>query len=180
MKRMREIMTGDPGTHPYSSVWWQWPTLYRPVWYEFQIPGGDASSWSDTVTAYGVVSLPNPLATAIGEVAVLALLLRWARTRDWRALVVVSAFFSQYLPWIINPKGLEFQYYFFPSLVCIGPALAVALAGMSGERGRRTLVVASLVGSAAFFVFFLPVLNAAIGDLSPTTFERRIWFDSWR
>ena len=39
----------------------------------------------------------------------LVCLWRWLVRRELGAAIVVVAFFSQYLPWIVNPKGLEFS-----------------------------------------------------------------------
>ena len=178
--RMKEIMSGDAGTHPYSSVWWQWPAMIRPVWYYFQIPGGDAATWSADMPAAGVVSLPNPIETALGEVAILFALGRWMLRRHLGSLLVATCFFAQYLPWIINPKGLEFSFYFFPSLLAVGPALTLAFLALEPAQVRRTAAAATFVASLAAFVFFLPVFNAAIGHISPAAFDARMWLSTWR
>jgi len=178
--RMREIMSGDAGTHPYSSVWWQWPALIRPVWYLFTIPGGDAATWGPEHPAFAVVGLPNPIATVFGEGCVLYLLGRWMSTRDRAAMLVWVAFFSQYLPWMINPKGLEFAFYFFPSLVAVGPAITIALNDVPTRAARLLLMAVVALVCGAAFVFFLPLLNGAIGGVTPEMFDRRIWLPSWR
>ena len=178
--RMKEIMSGDAGTHPYSSVWWQWPAMIRPVWYYFKIPGGDAATWSVATPAAGVVAQPNPITTAMGEVAILFALGRWLIRRHLGSLLVATCFFAQFLPWIINPKGLEFSFYFFPSLLAVGPALAIAFQAIDHLALRRTVAALTLLASLAGFVFFLPILNAAIGHVSPVEFDARMWLPSWR
>ena len=178
--RMHDILSGDPGTHPYSSPWWKWPALIRPVWYYFNIPGGDAETWSATLPAFGVVALPNPFLTLAGEMTIALALTQWATTRSLNALLVAIAFFSQYLPWIIDPKGLEFSFYFFPSLLALPPALAVACAGIERPAPRRAMAGILLLGGAGCFVFFLPMLTAAIGNLTPDAFAARMWLPTWR
>jgi dolichyl-phosphate-mannose-protein mannosyltransferase len=178
--RMREILTGDPGTHPYSSPWWRWPLLLRPVWYYFKIPGGDADTWSDDFPAVGVMGLPNPPLTWLGEIAIFVALVRWMRTRDLACLMVATAFFAQFLPWIIDPKGLEFSFYFFPSLLAIPAAFAVLFAAIPMRALSLGLAGALLLVSLVAFIFFLPFLSAAIGGLTPSVFEARIWLPGWR
>ena len=73
-------------------------------------------------------------------------------------LIVAIAFFAQWLPWAINPKGLEFYYYFYPSIVCLGPALALVARGAASRPWRDAFVWATLAASAAMFVYFLPIL----------------------
>jgi hypothetical protein len=41
-------------THPYSSKWWTWPLLLRPVWYYWKDPG------PITGTVVGIWGSGNP------------------------------------------------------------------------------------------------------------------------
>ncbi len=93
-------------------------------------------------------------------------------------MIVAVAFFSQYLPWAVNPKGLEFFYYYFPSILCLGPALALGFF-RGGPSPRYGPAVGFLVVVALAFAFFLPVLSAQF-PLGPDEFAARIWFDGWR
>ena len=98
--------------------------------------------------------------------------------QDLRAGVVVVAFLSQWLAWIPNPKGLEFSYYFFPAILCLGPALALVFFHRRRIGGEVAGSVFLLL-SAALFLFFLPVLEASIG-VTPDDFDARAWLTSWR
>ena len=176
--RMREIMSGNPGAHPYSSVWHQWPIMTRPVWYLFHIDGGEASKWTTENPAQAIVGLANPFVVALGEIAVCVALFRWLRWRERGALIIAVGFFAQWLPWIVNPKGLEFSFYFFPSVVCLGPAIGALVFRNSDNRpGWVAYLVLALAGAA--FVFFLPVLSAQFG-VSPDAYKARIWMETWR
>ena len=93
-------------------------------------------------------------------------------------MIVTVAFFSQYLPWAVNPKGLEFFYYYFP----VDPLpRAGAGAGVLPRRraARATGRRSASSSSRADFVFFLPVLSAQF-PVDPDEFAARIWFDGWR
>ena len=171
-------MSGHSASHPYSSLWYTWPALWRPVWYLFDVPGNETTLWTASNPAAAIVGLANPFVTWTGEIAVLACVWRWLARRELAAAIVVVAFFSQYLPWIVNPKGLEFSYYFFPSIVTLGPALAVAIF-QGGGRWRWIGAMVYLALAAGTFAFFLPVLAAGIG-VTPEAFTQRIWFTSWR
>ncbi len=177
-ERMWDIMSGHSADHPYSSLWYTWPALWRPVWYLFDVPGHDASLWTADNPAAAVVGLANPFVVWTGEIAILVSAWRWLFRRELEAAIVVVAFFAQYLPWILNPKGLEFSYYFFPSALTLGPALALGFF-KGGGRPRWRAALAYLAVAAACFVFFLPVLAAGIG-VTPESFALRIWLPSWR
>jgi dolichyl-phosphate-mannose-protein mannosyltransferase len=174
-RRMYEIMSGDPGTHPYSSLWFQWPAMTRPVWYLFHL---DGNAWTVENRVQAVVALVNPAVLVAGEIAITIAAYRWISAREMNSMIVTVGFFSQYLPWAANPKGLEFSYYFFPSLLCLGPALGLVLLRPGGD-GRNWPAMAMLVVAGLCFVFFMPILSAHVG-VTPQGFGSRIWFQSWR
>ena len=177
-KRMIEIMTGSSATHPYASLWYLWPAMTRPVWCLFQVIGGSTAAWSAQHPAQAIVGLANPFLFYPGEAALLYCAWLWIGRRDIDGMIVAVAFFSQYLPWAINPKGLEFFYYYFPSILCLGPALALAFF-RGGPSPRYGPAVSFLVVVALAFAFFVPVLTAQF-PLDPDEFGARIWFDGWR
>jgi dolichyl-phosphate-mannose--protein O-mannosyl transferase len=92
--------------------------MTRPVWCLFQVIGGSAAAWSAQHPAQTIVGLANPFVFYPGEAALLYCAWLWIRWRDVDGMIVTVAFFSQYLPWAVNPKGLEFFYYYFPSILC--------------------------------------------------------------
>ncbi len=177
-RRMIAIMTGKSTTHPYSSLWFDWPAMTRPVWYLFHVGGAGASQWGATNPAQAIVALANPLVFYAGEAAVLVMAWRWIGRREIDGMIVTVGFFSQYLPWALNPKGLEFFYYYFPAVLCLGPALALTLF-RGGARPRNRAALGFLVLAGMTFVFFLPVLSAQF-PVDPSGFSQRIWFDAWR
>jgi dolichyl-phosphate-mannose--protein O-mannosyl transferase len=177
-QEMISIMTGKSADHPYKSIWWTWPALWRPVWYLFDAPAKEAGGWSETGKAAAVVGLPNPFVLFAGQAAILWTLYAGVWRRAQAPLIVAVAFFAQWLPWAANPKGLEFYYYFYPSIVCLGPALALA-AGAMARPWRDAFVWGALLISAAAFVFFLPILASGLG-VGPAAFEARVWLPTWR
>jgi dolichyl-phosphate-mannose--protein O-mannosyl transferase len=110
--------------------------------------------------------------------AILWTLLAGVWRRAQAPLIVAVAFFAQWLPWAANPKGLEFYYYYYPSIVCLGPALALLAASMARPWRDAFVCCATLIAAAAF-AFFLPILASGIG-VGPSAFEARIWLPTWR
>jgi dolichyl-phosphate-mannose-protein mannosyltransferase len=177
-KNMISIMTGKSADHPYKSMWWTWPGLWRPVWYLFDTPAKEAGGWTETAKAAAVVGLPNPFVLLAGEAAILWTLWAGVWVRRRAPLIVAVAFFAQWLPWAINPKGLEFYYYFYPSILCLGPALALA-AGAAPPPWRGSAMAVMLLAATVMFVYFLPVMASGIG-VRPQAFEARVWLPTWR
>ena len=177
-RRMADILSGHSPDHPYMSLWYTWPALWRPVWYLFLVKGGAASTWSADNPAAAVVGLANPVVVFAGEAAILVAVFRFIAFRERDALIVIAAFFSEWLPWAANPKGLEFSYYYFPSVLCLGPALALVFFRGRG-RWRIGAALGFLVAAGLSFVFFLPLLAAGVG-VGPAAFVERIWLPTWR
>ena len=177
--RMIDIMSGHSPDHPYMSLWYTWPILKRPIWYEFQVPGAETSDWSAAKPAMAVVGMPNPAVLALGELALLYLLWRFFARRELKPAIVAIAYVSEFLPWAINPKGLEFAYYFFPSVVALGPAMGLAIFSPGWGRWTRPLAGIAAAICLGFFLFFLPVWAAGIG-VTPAAFDMRMWLTSWR
>jgi dolichyl-phosphate-mannose--protein O-mannosyl transferase len=177
-ENMIAIMTGKSADHPYKSLWWTWPGLWRPVWYLFDTPSKEAGGWTETAKAAAIVGMPNPIVLFAGEAAAIWTLYAGVLHRMRAPLIVAVAFFAQWLPWAANPKGLEFYYYFYPPILCLGPALAL-LAGALPGRARALFAWGLLAASAAMFAWALPILVAGIG-VGPAAFEARMWLPSWR
>jgi len=177
-ERMFEVWAGHSADHLYKSLWYTWPFLWRPVWYLFEVKGRDAALWSADNPAKAIVGLANPVVVFAGEIAILVAIYRFLARRELNSLIVAAAFLSQYLPWAANPKGLEFSYYFFPSVMCLGPALALVFFRERSAWGSRA-ALGLLAAAGVSFAFFLPILAAGIG-VSPDDFALRMWLSSWR
>ena len=87
-RRMIDIMTGSSATHPYSSLWHQWPAMTRPVWCLFQVIGGSAATWSAQHPAQTIVGLANPFLFYPGEAALLYCGWLWIGRRDVDGMIV--------------------------------------------------------------------------------------------
>ncbi len=147
-KQMLSYHSELKATHAFSSPWWQWPVMARPVWY-FKAEGLPAGMAS-TIAAMG-----NPLVYWPSFAAAACALWLSLSRRDLRILPVIAGYVSQYLPWILVPR-LTFLYHYFPivpfGLVCLfyclrplalmatgtRPAAAIAArAGMNRAERRR-------------------------------------------
>ncbi|MUT67657.1 phospholipid carrier-dependent glycosyltransferase [Paenibacillus sp. NEAU-GSW1] len=158
-------------THPYSSQWWEWPFMKRPVWY---YSGDDVANpdYISTISAFG-----NPLIWWTGLFALLgALYFSW-KLRDKRVYVIWIAYFSQYLPWMLVPR-LTFLYHYFAMV----PFMIMAIIYMfklyeEKHPDRQWVRWLYVAGAAVLFFMYYPVLSG---------FETARWyaavlslFDSW-
>jgi len=129
--------------HPYSSKWWTWPLLLRPVWYYWKDPGP---------TPGMVVGIWGSGNLAIWWAALAALaFVAWHAIRERRmALAFVAAgWLIHLMPWVGIGRTL-FLYHYLPSLLFAFLALAWLLDRLwngEGTKVERGLMGAAVLGS---------------------------------
>jgi Gpi18-like mannosyltransferase/4-amino-4-deoxy-L-arabinose transferase-like glycosyltransferase len=147
-------------SHPYSSKWWTWPLLLRPVWYYWKDPAADPG------TVVGIWGAGNPpvwwaSVPALGFAA-------WIAWRERRAALafVLAGWAIHLAPWVPISRTL-FLYHYFPSFLFALLALAWLLDRLWAGEGstlERGLVGAILLGS------ILPVCILAAPSWAPVAF----------
>ena len=160
-------------THYFKSPWYEWPLIIWPMWY-FS---------SDTAyTGRGVVSsislMGNPAVWWPGILAMTACAGIWLmqKKKDKRLPVLLIAFASQYLPWVLVPRS-TYIYHYFASVPFIIAAIALATEYL-GEKYRRTtlwLRIALVVAAAALMIVFYPLESGY--PCSYSYAEKLRWFD---
>ena len=157
-------------THPYQSVWWQWPLDLRPVLYSAKYAGA-----GPTATAGMIYTLPNPIVLWFGLFAVPFVgVLAWREKRKGYALVVV-AYLAQWLPWIYSPR-IAWNYHFYVNVALICLCNAIALQWL-WRRGWKIPVAIYMAGVFAAFAFFYPILAGV--QIPLWAWHLRQWFPSW-
>lgn len=154
--------------HPYQSRWPEWVFNLRAIWYLYEPVDG---------AQRGIMLIGNPLTMLLGLPAMVWAI--WRGAGGDRAALSVAVLYAVSLGfWMVVNKPVQFYYhYFLPSCFLLA-ALALALAELR-QRGWRRLTTATLLASAALFVWFYPILSAAplAGEHS---FAFWMWLDGWR
>ena len=154
--------------HTYQSNWRTWALDIRPIWYLYEPVDG---------AQRGILMIGNPVVMWGGLVAVLACLWAWARDRNVRAGALAAVWIGSYAMWAIIPKSLGFFYYYYLSSIWLAAVIAAAF-----DHWRARLPYwdeAFLVVAAVLFIHFYPIL-AATPLAGPQSFNRWMWFNSWR
>lgn len=160
-------------THPYSSFWYQWPIMTRPIWYY-------SNTISDNVKQ-GISAFGNPAVWWVGIFAFFFMVYTAIVNKDKRALFLIIAYLAQYLPWVPITR-LTFIYHYFPSVPFVVLMLGYSINLIYVNAKNKKAVMYSAFGYTAviliLFAMFYPVLSGA--NCSPsyaTTWLK--WFDSW-
>lgn len=159
-------------THPYSSSWYQWPAIIRPIWYYSGII-------SDTLRE-GISAFGNPLVWWAGIPAFLYMLYLCIRKKDRNAAFLTVGYLAQYLPWFFVTR-VTFIYHYFPSVVFVVLMVVYSILQWKNKVSKRCFVLLILLyGTAVFalFLLFYPVLS---GQPVTTDFVDHYlrWFDTW-
>lgn len=157
-------------SHPYSSWWYQWPVMYRPIWY---YSGHVSETVSEGISAFG-----NPLVWWMGIPAFGCMAALFYKERDKKAGFLMLAYLAQYVPWFFVTR-ITFIYHYFPSVPFVALMIGYSICRQA-EKRPFLRNAAYVYGGAAVVLFFLfyPVLSGAPVDKNFVAMFLR-WFDSW-
>ncbi|RIX52462.1 phospholipid carrier-dependent glycosyltransferase [Paenibacillus nanensis] len=168
---MYEYHSNLVSSHPFSSSWWEWPFMKRPVWY--YSGDGLVGGLKSTIVAMG-----NPIIWWLGIFMMLATIWLSVKRRDKHVYMVWIAFLAQYVPWMLVPRETFLYHYFamVPFLILSIVYVFKAIEEKYPQYVKIRIVFAA--AAAAMFVLFYPALS---GLTVPKWYVDVLlrWFPSW-
>jgi dolichyl-phosphate-mannose--protein O-mannosyl transferase len=160
--------------HPYSSKWYAWPFMIRPIYY-----------WNDnpqTVPAKEsrIYFLGNPIIWWASTVAIIYSLFCLAsdiirrKPKNKTLAIVGGAYLLNFLPFMGISRAM-FLYHYMIGLTFSIIALIYLVDGLGNKNKIFTALIAVC---AAAFVFFVP-LSYGLPLASPI-YRLRVWLPSWQ
>ena len=169
-KTMFDYHSNLDAEHPYSSTWWQWPIMYRPMWYYSRVISGTVR---EGISAFG-----NPLVWWAGIPAFAYMLYLSIARRDRNAIFLSLGYLSQYAPWFLVTR-VVFIYHYFPSVpfvtIMIGYTMFRLVQAHPKWKKYMFIYTALAVG---LFIMFYPVISGAPCTVSYAEHFLK-WFKSW-
>ena len=162
-KQMWWYHTRLDATHPYTSAWWSWPLMLRPI---YLYTSDEVRGLVSRIYAIG-----NPTIFWFGFVSIMTSLVYAFQERNKKLALVVFSYLIFFVPWAASPR-IMFLYHYLPSI----PFMAIA----SGYVLRRNpkLTIFLFVSSVLLFIYFYPHWA---GLLIPLGLDKSYyWFSSWR
>ena len=155
--------TGLRATHPYSSSWWSWPLLIRPI---YLYTSDEVNGMVARIYAMG-----NPIVFWFGLASmVLCFLYSYVEKNKNLALVVFS-YLIFFVPWAVSPR-IMFLYHYLPSI----PFLAIATGYVL--RRNSKLIFGFLLICFLTFIYFYPHWT---GLQVPLWLDKSYyWLATWR
>ncbi len=140
-------------THPYSSTWYEWPTIVRPILYYSNTVGENLRQ--------GISAFGNPLVWWAGIPAFLYTAYLAIYQKKETAQFLAIGYLAQYLPWVLVSR-CTFIYHYFPSVpfvaLMIGYSFLQLKLHLRPKTYQRTIVVYA-VAVFILFLLFYPVLT---------------------
>jgi len=162
-KQMWWYHTGLKATHPYTSAWWSWPLLVRPV---YLYTSDEVVGW-----VARIYNLGNPAVFWFGLTSVILSFIYSFVERNKKLALVVFSYLIFFVPWAASPR-IMFFYHYLPSLPFLSIATAYVL--------RRNMKIIPYFLTIAFilFIYFYPHWA---GIKIPLWLDTSYyWFSSWR
>jgi 4-amino-4-deoxy-L-arabinose transferase-like glycosyltransferase len=162
-KQMWWYHTRLDATHSYTSSWWTWPFLVRPIYlYTSNVVGG---------TVARIYAMGNPIIFWFGIFSVLLSAFFAFVERNKKLGFIVFSYFIFFAFWAVSPR-IMFLYHYLPSL----PFMAIAV-GFILRRFPR-IIIPFLAVSLVIYLFFFPHL---VGLQVPVWLDKLYyWLPSWR
>jgi dolichyl-phosphate-mannose--protein O-mannosyl transferase len=157
-------------THSFSSLWWSWPLMTKPVWYY-------SGSGLETGRASVIVAMGNPAIWWAGIAAVAAAVIISIKKKDRKMLVIFAAIFFQYAPWIFVTR-LTFIYHFFSVIpfviICIVYLMKYFL---DKHSDNIYMIYVYLCLTMVLFAAFYPVLSGM--EVGRHYIDSLKWLKTW-
>ena len=136
-------------THPYSSYWFQWPFMLRPIYYY----SGQLKNGLNT----GITSFGNPAVWWMGIAALLYCIRAVSKRFNMTLLFLLVAYASQYLPWMFVSRT-TYIYHYFPSVPFVILMITYMFKHWTATR-KPEAVIAYMLAALLLFIAFYPALS---------------------
>jgi Gpi18-like mannosyltransferase len=171
-KYMYDYHSRLQAVHSFSSNWWEWPIIRKPVWcYTAQyLPANKISS---------IVMMGNPAIWWAGSLATMATAAIALCKKEKGMYVILIGAVLLYLPWAVAARKLLFIYHFFAAVPFIVLCTTYFFMVMRNKFSKsKYIIYAYLAVVLILFIMFYPVLSGMFVSKSYAAAYLR-WFDSW-
>lgn len=155
-------------THQFESSWFQWPIMYKPVWYYVGYFGGNLKGT--------IVGIGNPIIWWFGIVAALYTFIRTIIKREDYNFFITAFILCTFVPYIFIDRAM-FMYHYFPTLPFIMLAIVSLIKWITEKiKSNSFYIFYTLLVIIIFFVFY-PVVS---GMITTTEYIDALkWLSSW-
>jgi len=184
-----DFHTGDylaGKTHPYQSNPIGWLVLERPVSVDVHngLPAASCGAPAGSSCMRQILILGNPIIWWSGALALLAGIVAWIGTRDWRWSVPLIGVAATWLPWFLYDDRPIFAFYAVAIIPFTIIAIVLVIDGLwqfaPTPRTRYLVGLITgiyLVSVIVCFWYFHPIYVDSL--ISYDQWHQRMWFRRW-
>jgi dolichyl-phosphate-mannose-protein mannosyltransferase len=167
-------------THPYSSSWWTWPFMLRPLWlYVSTLPNNVTST---------IALMGNPLVWWVGFACIIIILIvalfkiviavvkRLDHKIGFPAIFITIFFFFQWVPYVFISR-VTFIYHFYVNVPFLCLAAAYFISKYWSSKWVKVAAIAYFAGIVALFGLFYPVISGM--PASQSWIDSLKWLNGW-
>ena len=162
--QMYKVNQNLTATHPYSSKWYTWPLLQRPIYYW----NGDGAPISR------IYLMGNPIIWWASTFGILYFLINSFTVKNKFFWLVSGAYLLNMLPFVGIDRAM-FLYHYFTGLII---AIIALMYFIDSLKNHKRIFAGLLIASFAAFLFFAPLSYGL--PLSDKAYNARVWINSWR
>jgi len=177
---------GEMRPHSYQANPLTWLFMVRPTSMFFESSTLGENGCASTACGASITGIANPLIWWAATAAVLYLVYRLVRYREWRVGLILMGMVAGYLPWLMYLNRTVFQFYTiaFEPYMILGLTLVIGLVlgsktdpSFRREQGIRFVAV-FLALAALLSVFFWPLWTGM--QLDMRWIQAHWWLPTWR
>jgi dolichyl-phosphate-mannose--protein O-mannosyl transferase len=183
---MYEYHSKLTATHAFSSPWWTWPLMLRPLWlYVSTLPNNFTST---------IVLMGNPAVWWVGFASLILVTAKVVldgfgkkltkkplegssiRRANLAAVFIVVIFFFQWLPYVLISR-VTFIYHFYVNVPFLCLATAYFISKYWSSKWVKVAALAYFVGVVALFALFYSAISGT--PASTSSIEGLKWLSGW-
>ena len=154
--------------HAFESNWYQWPIMYKPVWYYV---GNQVGSLKSTIVGIG-----NPIIWWFGILASLYIFVRTIIKREKDNFFITVFILSTFVPYIFVGRAM-FMYHYFPTLPFVMLAIVAFIKWITEKIKSNSFYIFYIALVIVMFFVFYPVVSGMI--TTNDYIDALKWLSSW-
>ena len=155
-------------THPFTSNWYKWPIMYKPVWYY--------SGVSNDITKSTIVGIGNPAIWWFGIISMIYCLYSVIKKHNKKDLLIIIFILTTYIPYIFVGR-IMFMYHFYITLPFMMLSIVSLINKLNSKFKSNIPYIFYITLVIVAFIIFYPVTTGKI--INSEYIENLKWLSSW-
>jgi len=133
-------------THPYSSPWWSWPLMLKPIWV-----------YTKDNSSSNIYLAGNQIIFYSGLVSIFAAIIIFVKQRLRVLYFVIFCYIALFLPWSQSPR-IMFLYHYLPAVPFM-VMLTGFLLDSFWRNGGKLFVIIFIALTITIFILYYPLFT---------------------